>query len=91
MALLSYSTAFNAKYHPSKNSELGKAKCATCHVGMTKKLNPYGESLKAAMGGLKKLTPEAMAKVEGLDSDGDGAKNSDEIKAGTLPGDPKSK
>ena len=32
-----------------------------------------------------------FAKVEALDSDGDGVKNIDEIKAGTNPGDPASK
>ena len=32
-----------------------------------------------------------FAKIEALDSDGDGVKNIDEIKAGTNPGDAKSK
>jgi mono/diheme cytochrome c family protein len=91
MALLAFSSVFNAKYKPAKDSALAKGKCAACHVGMTKTLNPYGADLKAALNGGKKLTPEVLAACENKDSDKDGVKNIDEIKAGTLPGDPKSK
>ncbi|MEP0767253.1 MAG: hypothetical protein HRF45_13025, partial [Fimbriimonadia bacterium] len=62
-------------------------------VGMTKKLNPYGQALdklvQADKG--KKLTAEILKKLNDVDSDGDGVKNLAEIKAGTMPGDPKSK
>jgi hypothetical protein len=86
MALLSYRAVFDAKYNPAKDSDIGKAKCALCHVGMTKKLNPYGLDLQKALGGSKKMTPEILSKMEALDSDKDGVSNIDEIKAGTLPG-----
>ncbi|MCX7801010.1 MAG: hypothetical protein N2109_11790 [Fimbriimonadales bacterium] len=81
---------FNSTYKVKSSSELGKAKCAVCHT-KGKELDPYGEDLKKALGGAKKLSPEVLAKVEGLDSDKDGVKNSDELKKGTLPGDAKSK
>ncbi|MGC8668351.1 MAG: hypothetical protein ACP5VE_09590 [Chthonomonadales bacterium] len=76
-----------------KGSALDKAACETCHVGHTPKLNPYGEDIKKALTAAKskKLTPEILKKVENLDSDKDGVKNINEIKKGTLPGDPKSK
>jgi hypothetical protein len=79
--------AFVAKY-PDAKAKLGK--CATCHTkGMPKKddaeLNAYGKDLKESG------KPADFAKVEAKDSDGDGVKNADEIKAGTNPGDAASK
>ena len=91
VAMISFGPVFNETYHPAKDGKLAKAKCAVCHVGMTKKLNPYGEDLHKIVGGSKKLSPDVLKKVEQLDSDKDGVKNIDEIKAGTFPGDPKSK
>lgn len=84
---------FQKTYKAPKGSALETAACATCHVGHTAKLNPYGEDLKKAMASLKtkKVTPAAFKKIEKLDSDKDGVKNLAEIKKGTLPGDPKSK
>jgi mono/diheme cytochrome c family protein len=83
---------FQKAYKIPKGSALATAACATCHIRGTK-LNPYGKDLKKAMSALKtkKLTPLALKKVAALDSDKDGVKNIAEIKAGTLPGDPKSK
>lgn len=78
---------FNAKYSPKKDGKVAGARCGVCHVGMSKKLNPYGADLEK----LGKVTPESLAKAEGLDSDGDGVKNGAEIKADTLPGDKASK
>ena len=93
LASATYVKLFNDTYAVSKDSALAKAKCAVCHVGMTKKLNPYGQALdklvQADKG--KKLTAEILKKLNDADSDGDGVKNLAEIKAGTLPGDPKSK
>jgi hypothetical protein len=48
-------------------------------------LNAYGKDLKESG------KPADFAKVEAKDSDGDGVKNADEIKAGTNPGDAASK
>jgi cytochrome c553 len=92
-ALPSYFDAFKANYKIPKGTALDKAGCATCHVGRTTKLNLYGQDLKKAMVELKakKVTADVLKKIESLDSDKDGVKNIDEIKAGTLPGDPKSK
>lgn len=93
LASATYVKLFNATYAVPKDSALAKAKCAVCHVGMTKKLNPYGQALdklvQADKG--KKLTAEILKKLNDVDSDGDGVKNLAEIKAGTMPGDPKSK
>jgi hypothetical protein len=93
MAHPSLVPVFNGKYNPAPGSALAKSPCAVCHVGMSPKLNPYGADLQKAMKAAKAktVTPAILAKVEKLDSDKDGAKNIVEIKAGTLPGDPKSK
>lgn len=83
---------FTDTYKVKATSALGKASCATCHPAKNKtdKLNPYGAALKKNLVG-GKVTKASLAKVEKLDSDKDGVSNIKEIKAGTLPGDPKSK
>ncbi|MBS1714575.1 MAG: hypothetical protein JST30_09595 [Armatimonadetes bacterium] len=89
MALSSYTKVFSDKYGVKDTSALGKAKCAVCHAGAKGgKLNAYGKDLDAAMkaAGAKKLTGAVLSKVEGLDSDKDGKKNIDEIKADKNPG-----
>lgn len=84
---------FDTTYGIKKTSALGQAKCGACHTGMTKKLNSYGIDLQKAVkaSGGTALNAAVMKKVDGIDSDKDGAKNVDELKAGTLPGDAKSK
>jgi len=85
---------FQTRY-PDAKAKLGK--CSTCHVKSLPKKedhehNPFGKDVAKTL-----IDPKASpkvhdwAKVEPLDSDGDGIKNIDEIKAGTNPGDPKSK
>jgi len=64
--------------------------CKTCHT-TGKNLNAYGASLKTAMKGAKQLTPAALKAVAAQDADKDGKANAVELKAGTNPGDPKSK
>lgn len=91
MTMPTYVGVFNTKYKVDKNSPVAKAKCGVCHVGMTKKLNPYGDEIVKVQGGVKKLTAEMLEKIEDKDSDGDGVKNGAELKAGTLPGDKASK
>lgn len=81
------------KTYPSvKNNAVGKAKCAVCHV-KGKELNVYGKDLQKALQEkkTKDLTAEILKSIEKLDSDKDSVSNGDELKAGTLPGDPKSK
>lgn len=93
MAKSTFMHEFASTYGIAKTSALATAKCAVCHVGKTSKLNPYGKDLQAAMKreGTKLLTGSVLKKVEGLDSDKDGKKNIEEIKADTNPGDEKSK
>lgn len=96
MAVASFSSApfggvFNQKYSPKKDGNLSKSRCGLCHLKALPKLNPYGDAMAKAMAGEKKLSPEVLAKIENLDSDGDGVKNGAEFKADTLPGDKASK
>ena len=83
---------FVKTYPAPKDSDLAKAKCAACHV-KGKDLNVYGKDVQKAMQEkkTKELTAEILKSIEKLDSDKDGVSNGDELKAGTLPGDPKSK
>lgn len=89
MSLGTFVKVFDSTYKISPDSKLGKASCLVCHTGKKGgKLNPYGKDLKKAaesLGG-KKVTAEVLKKVESLDSNGDGVKNIDEIKADKLPG-----
>jgi len=92
LAMPSFYTVFKQTFKVPEGSALAKANCAVCH-SQVPKLNPFGVDIQKAMKELKtnKVTPEVLKKVENLDSDKDGVKNIDEIKKGTLPGDPKSK
>jgi hypothetical protein len=87
--------AFVEKY-PDAKAKLGK--CTTCHVKPLPKKedhesNAYGKDLVTKAVIDPKANPKMydFTKIEALDSDGDGVKNVDEIKAGTNPGDPASK
>lgn len=84
-----YKFVFLERYKPPRGSALDTAGCATCHVGDTTRLNPYGKDLDKALKASKssKLTVAVLKKVENLDSDKDGVKNVVEIRAGSLPGD----
>ena len=69
------------------NSPAANAKCTLCHTSkMGGKLNAYGLDVKAALKGSRSITPAALKSVEGLDSNKDGVKNGDALKAGKLPG-----
>jgi hypothetical protein len=71
--------------------------CFQCHDGPPS-MNPYGESVQIALlnieeydgGNFDELLPSAILEVALEDSDADGIPNTDEIAAGTLPGDPAS-
>lgn len=87
------SLLFKQLYAPKEGTDLAKAlPCLACHTKMPpdKTVNPYGADVAKAAGG-KAVDEKAFRAVEKLDSDKDGFSNIDEIKAGTLPGDPKSK
>lgn len=80
---------FTAKYSVKSASVLGKAKCTVCHGdAKAKTLNSYGKDLQGLMkaAGTKTLAASMLGSVEGKDSDGDGMKNGDEIRADRLPG-----
>jgi mono/diheme cytochrome c family protein len=84
-ASATWSKLFNDTYKPKPGSAIVKAKCQLCHTkGVA--LNTYGSSLKG-----KKIEAASLKAVERLDSDKDKFSNISEIKAGKLPGDPKSK
>jgi hypothetical protein len=88
-ASLQWYKLFNDTYKPKTGSALSKAKCAICHtvtLAKDKTLNPYGKSLIG-----KKVDAASLKSIEKNDADKDGFSNITEIKAGTLPGDPKSK
>lgn len=91
LALPPMGQVFATHYKVSTKSALKKADCGVCHIGKQPKLNPYGEDLKTVLYGAKELTADALKQVENKDSDRDGFKNLDEIKADTNPGDPRSK
>jgi hypothetical protein len=94
-ALPTFEKVVAERYTVKKDTTIAKASCVLCHAGKTKlkEYNLYGTDLRKAMAAAKTkvLTAELLKQIEGLDSDKDGIKNGDELKAGTLPGDPKSK
>lgn len=86
--LATFGPVFNKTYDVNDGSPLKKAQCSVCHAGAKGgKLNAYGQDLQKAMASAKskKLTAEILKSVEGLDSNKDGVKNGDAIKAGKLP------
>ncbi len=88
-ALGSFSKPFATNYGVKPGSNLAKAACGVCHASAKGgKLNPYGKDMAEAMkaANTKKLTPAVLTAIEGKDSDGDGKKNLDEIKADSNPG-----
>lgn len=89
MAFGPFGKVFDETYKVKGDSTLGKAKCGVCHVSPKGgKLNPYGTDMQAELkkAGSKKLTPAILKSLEGMDSDKDGKKNVDEIKADSNPG-----
>jgi hypothetical protein len=88
MATLTWLKTFNDLYKPKPDSALKKAKCGICHVNKTGKgaLNAYGKMLRK-----RKVEAASLRAIEKKDADKDGFSNIAEIKAGTLPGNPKSR
>lgn len=87
-----YWETFQKTYSVKADSALGKAECSTCHTQIPSH-NAYGRAVNSALKSAKTevLTAVLLSKVEGVDSDGDGWTNGDEIRRGALPGDPKIK
>ena len=85
---------FMDTYKVRPDSPLGKAKCLACHLPPAPpKRNSYGLDVQEAMESAhaRMLTAEILKTVEKKDPDGDGFTNIEEIHAGTLPYDKKSK
>lgn len=85
---------FLATYKVDPNSELGRARCLTCHMPPGPPVrNPFGKDVQAALRAThaRMISPELLRSIEQKDSDGDGFSNIAEIKAGTLPGNAQSK
>lgn len=90
LAMPTYPKAFQEHYKIKKGTQLFNASCAVCHkLPVNGRLNPYGQDLQKAMRSLKTkaVTPEALKRIEKLDSDRDGRKNIEEIKGDTNPGE----
>ena len=74
-------------YKFKADSAAGTAKCQICHIGKAGgKLNAYGMDLKGVLKGSKTVNATALHSIDAKDSDGDGMKNGDELKAGRNPG-----
>jgi len=88
LATVGWLKTFNDLYAPKPDGAIKKAKCALCHLDTAAKkgLNAYGKLLKG-----KKVEAGSLKAIEKKDADKDKFSNIAEIKAGTLPGDPKSK
>lgn len=90
--------AFCEAYPAAPACKGGQVTCNFCHVKaeVPATWNAYGTALKDKLlpGAPRPLSdkdfsaglPAALAAVESLDSDGDGASNEDEVLAGTFPG-----
>lgn len=80
-----WSRPFRLERLPDKGKNFG---CNTCHIENSRARNPFGQDYqKVAMKAGDIYTKE----LGELDSDKDGFSNDDEFKAGTNPGDPKSR
>ena len=76
-------TDFNAEYPGNSYSN----SCRICHTASPPNTNPYGTDLVGEGATGNNIPPATFAAVEGLDSDGDGFTNIQEIDAGKFPGD----
>lgn len=91
LALSVFTVAAEARAYPVDRrlfqAQYGKAvRCELCHSnGGGTERNGFGKAWQKAG-----ETLEAFKAIEGADSDGDGIKNADEIKAGSNPGDQRS-
>jgi len=87
-ATIFWQRTFDDLYKPKAGTPLAKARCLICHTNSSggDGLNAYGKALNG-----KRATAASLKSIEKLDSDKDGATNIAEIKAGLLPGNPKSK
>ena len=77
--------------YPTSPSCTGRlAACSTCHTSTwPARWNDYGLEIQTSLiGNLEDDLANTLVAIEGLDTDGDGVPNLDEIEMGTGPGDP---
>ena len=88
LGTVSWMKTFKDLYKPKKTTAIYKAKCLVCHKSKTGKdgQNSYGKLLEK-----NKVEAKSLKAIERKDADKDRFTNISEIKAGTLPGDSKSK
>lgn len=89
-SMVPFMKLFGTTYNVKAGSKLADGKCMVCHLtAKGGKLNAYGKDIEAVMkkANTKKMTADQLKAVENLDSDGDGMKNIDEIKADRMPGE----
>lgn len=88
-----YRTEFLKLSGVKAGSRIANSQCVLCHLPNGTKLNPFGLDMQKAMKAAKskKVTADVLKRIAKLDSDKDKFTNEQEIKADTLPGDPKSK
>ncbi|CAN5576784.1 hypothetical protein BH11ARM2_BH11ARM2_17420 [soil metagenome] len=86
-ALPEFLETFKKTYPLKADSKIAGTECNICHAGPPKR-NVYGKSVQEA--GHNKVTAAILHSIDAKDSDGDGWTNGEEIRAGTLPGDPNS-
>lgn len=93
-------SAFCASYPEAPTCADGIAMCETCHTAPPGR-NVYGMQLEAALAPAEArplsdadfldALPDALTAIEGLDADGDGFDNLEELLGGTSPADPQSR
>lgn len=87
LATPQWQKVFNDTYKPKPGTALAKASCVVCHTKMGQaELNAYGKMLCC-----KPANAASLKSIEKKDADKDKVSNIAELKAGTLPGDVKSK
>jgi uncharacterized membrane protein len=85
-----YMDTFLSHYGLNDVAEFGERSCGICHVSDSDfAFNPYGKDMRKAFTdtGATEVTEALLVSLEGLDSDGDGVSNGEEITAKTFPGD----
>ncbi|MBS1716791.1 MAG: hypothetical protein JSS72_03555 [Armatimonadetes bacterium] len=90
-AIPAFWKTFQETYHIQDDSNIGRAKCVTCHMDpgppKNKQRNPYGKQLQELVESTNSpVTADMLKSIEGKDANGNGVSNGDEIRKDQLPG-----